>query len=124
MPGSMTNHLKIVLPIHKRRTAKTQSTPLASMRFVPSRDGRPMCYCQTCKYEVLCESWDLPEGCVPVDFVPQKDDDDEDLVCYCRRCKYEVLCEPCDLPSDAEGPIPFVPEEDDHVEQTMARVRQ
>lgn len=99
------------LPIRKRRTAKTVSwsTPLTFVRFIPSRHGRPMCYCHTCKYEVLCEPWDLPEGCVPVDFVPQQD---EDLLCYCRTCKYEVLCEPCDLPSGASGPIPFVPEDD------------
>lgn len=110
MPAMHRNIPSIALPIRKRRTAKTVtwSTPLAPVRFIPSRHGHPMCYCQTCKYEVLCESWDLPEGCVPVDFVPQQDDD-EDLVCYCRICKYEVLCEPCDLPSGAEGPIPFVP---------------
>ena len=35
------------------------------------------------------------------------------LMCYCYQCKYEVLCEPHDLPDDKEGPIPFVPQEDD-----------
>ena len=65
-----------------------------------------MCYCHTCKYTVVCDSWDLPEGRVPVDFVPHGD-----LVCYCHTCKYKVACEPCDLPSGAAGPIPFVPED-------------
>lgn len=101
-------------PFHKRwvKRTVTWSTPLAMVWFVTSRDVRPMCYCHTCKYEVLCEAWDLPEGCDPVDLDPRQDDG-ENLLCYCRLCKYEVLCEPCDLPPDA-NPIPFVPMEDDH----------
>jgi hypothetical protein len=90
----------VTLPIRKRRATKTVSwsEPLTFVRFIPSRHGHPMCYCHMCKYEVLCESWDLPEGCVPVDFIPQQDD---------------VLCEPCDLPSDASGPILVIPEDED-----------
>jgi len=99
----------VTLPIRKHRVKRTVawSTPLTFVRFIPSRHDRPMCYCQTCKYEVLCEAWDRPEGCAPVDFVPQQDDEE---LCYCHICKYEVLCEPCDLPEDKEGPILFVPE--------------
>jgi hypothetical protein len=109
MKRSMPN---VTLPIRKRRATKTVSwsTPLKFVRFIPSRHGRPMCYCHTCKYEVLCEAWDLPEGCAPVEFVPQQD---EDLMCYCHTCKYDVLCEPCDLPSDASGPIIFIPKDED-----------
>lgn len=66
------------LPIRKRRMKKTVtwSTPLTATRFIPSRDNRPLCYCHKCKYEVLCEWWDLPEDKAgPIDFVPKQEDD-------------------------------------------------
>tara|TARA_B110001452_G_C15214914_1_gene421366 strand:+ start:1169 stop:1357 length:189 start_codon:yes stop_codon:yes gene_type:complete len=60
-----------------------------------------------CKYDVMCEESDLPEGYTPVDFVPQQDVEE---LCYCYECKYDVMCGPDDLAEGQDGPIVFVPE--------------
>ena len=109
--------MAISLPIRKRprRKTVTWSTPLTHVRIIPSRhdDNRPLCYCYTCKYEVLCEPHDLPEEkTAPRVFVPEEDEEGPQL-CYCHTCKYEVLCEPWDLPEHKSGPILFIPREDD-----------
>ena len=78
-------------------------------KIIPAREK--LCYCHQCKYEVLCEAWDIPEDMEgPIKFVPQED---EPSLCYCHQCKYEVLCAPWDLPEDMEGPIKFVPLDED-----------
>ena len=66
-------------------------------------------------------AWDL--FCYEV--LASKEDPEEDAkeenhhdarvppLCFCHICKYEVLCVPSDLPADKEGPIRFVPWEDE-----------
>lgn len=41
---------------------------LPPLRAVP-QVREALCYCHTCKYEVLCDECDLPDGKVPVRFV-------------------------------------------------------
>ncbi len=73
----------------------------------------PLCFCYTCKYEVLCTPFDLPRNKKrPKEFVPELDE--EEKWCYCYKCKYEVLCAPWDLPKGKKGPVEFVPVEDEN----------
>lgn len=101
----------VTLPIRKRRARKTvtRTVPLTAVREIP-RSLTSLCFCHACKYEVLCEPWDLPEDKYgPIIFVAESDGDGAPQQCYCHECKYEVLCAPCDLPDGRDGPIPFVP---------------
>lgn len=56
----------------------TWSPILVSVVYLPDDCDEELCYCHLCKYEVLCESCDLPEDKEgPISFVPVCDEDDE-----------------------------------------------